>query len=466
MKRIYMLFAIATVLLPYGCAPAPGPVFAKTFVKQPVFDAAGLRLHVNVECQRTASTGTASSYTPAECPKPPIPGDISLRTPWGRMYRGSVSFELAVRHVPESGSVEHGVTGSIARPTPPAQPGHTVTGVLAVQIDWKASGVDPLGVLDAAKLGNGWLVFSKDGLVNVPLTLSNDEIRSMLTVISAASGGSAAGDDAGRADEHAALTAKLSNDSDPSGANRIILSITNEGPDPAYKVVAQLRSSATAIHGIQFDFGHINRGETKNRFSPISITSDTDDLNPMVFATVTSSNAPSATTSSRLRLTSVKRPRPVPLQLACSSLDTDPVPGQRLRVQCESTNPGDGPVRGVSFQVAVGKAAAAPAVGPAEFAAHAHVKFELNPTLPASVPAGTSVPITITMNEPDAVPVQQQISIKVIESHGVCKQGKLTRDGYRSKRKKLQDMLTAKTLTQDEFDKYDAEMVSCLEVVP
>ena len=88
--------------------------------------------------------------------------------------------------------------------------------------------------------------------------------------------------------------------------------------------------------------------------------------------------------------------------------------------------------------------------GPSEIAAHAHLKFELTPTLPASVPAGSFVSIPITMNAPDSLPFQQQLAIRIIESHGVCKQGKLTREAYRTKRKRLQDALAAKTLTQAE----------------
>lgn len=468
MKRVHLLFAITAGLLLHGCLWSAGPMVAKTSVKQPIFDAAGLRLHITVECQHTATEHTAAK--PAACPTTPIPADVSLRTPWGRMYQGSVVFEAAAPHVVRSpGPAEHGAGAGRSQPAVAAAPRRSdlVAGVLAVKIDWKVSGVDPLGVLDASMFRSGWLVVSKDGRVNAPLIITNDEVRSMLTVIGEASGGAAPGDDdVGRADEHAALTAKLTNDLDPSGANRIILSITNQGPDPAYKVVAQLRSSATAIHGIQLSFGRINRGETKHRFSSISMTSDTDEPNPMVSAAVSSGNAPPSTTNSRLHLTAVTRPRPVPLQLACSSLDPEAVPGQRLRLQCESTNTGEAPIRGMSYQLAIGKAAATPASGPAELAARAHVKFELTPTLPSNVPAGSSAPITITIDAPDFLPMQQQITVRISESRGVCKQGKLTREAYRTKRKRLQDALAAKTLTQQEFDTYDAEMVSCLEVTP
>jgi hypothetical protein len=464
MKRVYILFVVAVVLLFCACSETPGPVFAHTSVKQPVFDVTGLRLSVAVECQRTVRHWYlwATSPVPAECPKQLMAGDISLRTPWGQVYRGTVALEAAVPIVQQrSNPVEHGVDSGVYQPTQPPPPlRHSIAGVLALKIDWKTSGVDPLRLPDTAKFQGGWAVFSKDGQVNASLTLSHDEIRSMLAAIGQALGG----DDAvGRADEHATLTAKLSNETDAGGANRIMLSVTNQGPDPAYKVVAQLRSSSTAIHGAQLSFGRINRGETKNRIAQLSGISDADELNPTVVAAVTSSNAPPATTSSRLRLTAAKHPHLVPLQLSCAPVDKELMLGQRLRIQCESTNPGEILVRGVSLQVAVGTAAVTPAAGPMEVAPHGHVKFEFTPTLPANVKTGSSVPITITMTAPDATPVQQQIAVRIIEAPGVCKQGKLTRDVYRIKRKRLQDALASGALTQGEFDNYDAEMVGCLE---
>jgi len=43
------------------------------------------------------------------------------------------------------------------------------------------------------------------------------------------------------------------------------------------------------------------------------------------------------------------------------------------------------------------------------------------------------------------------------------RQGPLTRDAYRIKRKRLQAALAAGALSQEEFDGYDSEMVCCIE---
>jgi hypothetical protein len=154
-----------------------------------------------------------------------------------------------------------------------------LAGVLAVKIDWKASGVDLIGQQDAVKLRSGWVV--RYGQSAVPLTLSEADALGLLTLITPASAGAKMRDDAvGRPEDRAALTAKLSSEPDATGVNQITLSVTNQGPDAAYKVTAQLRSSSTAIHGTRLSLGVIKNGETKSQVTPVSITGQGADLNP------------------------------------------------------------------------------------------------------------------------------------------------------------------------------------------
>jgi serine/threonine-protein kinase len=154
---------------------------------------------------------------------------------------------------------------------------------------------------------------------------------------------------------HAALTAVLSSDASHGGVNRIVLSVTNRGPDPAYGVVAQLRSSSAALHGLQLSFGRIERAETITRTRDVALASAADEIDPTVVAAVTSGNAPPASATGKLRL---------------------------------------------ATEVAL---------------------------------------------------------------HGLCERGTLTREAYRTKRNGLAAALAAAALTQQEFDRYDAALVSCIE---
>jgi hypothetical protein len=441
MKRAYLSAVIVLVGLG-GCVPEPymrlkGAVSSTTSVKQPTFVASGLRLNVTAECHvstvehwcpltdpQCRPNPTVVKDEPAACPNDLVARNVSLRAPWGQVYQGAIA-----------------------------------SGVLEIKIDWKTTGIDPLANRDLSALRSGWVVHSEDGIVDASVELTDDELRAMFAMIGTATDNDYSNAPAG---QHAELAAVFSNEAGANGANRIVLSVTNHGPDPAYKVIAQLKSSSTALHGIQLSFGRINRGETKTKSKDIATVNNGDELDPTVVAAVTSANAAPASAKGKIRLV-VKRKQVVPLQLSCSSLDKEPAPGQRLRVQCESSNPGDDLVRGVSYQLAIDKAAATPVSGPAELAPHAHLKFELAPILPATAKLGSALRITITMNAPNAPPVQQQIAIDVVEFHGICKQGKLTRDAYRIKRKRLQAALAAHALSQEEFDGYDSEMVSCIE---
>jgi hypothetical protein len=159
-------------------------------------------------------------------------------------------------------------------------------------------------------------------------------------------------------------------------------------------------------------------------------------------------------------------PPAAPLLLSCAAVEKDAAPGQQLRIRCESTNPNESATHVKSVDVAVGTGAALGAVGQGlpDIAPHGHVEFEVTPTLPRSVKAGSLLPITITMtiNTPEFAPVHQQILIRVTPA-GMCTQGKLTRDAYEAKRKRMQDALKSGALNQAEYDRYDAEIVSCLE---
>jgi hypothetical protein len=154
---------------------------------------------------------------------------------------------------------------------------------------------------------------------------------------------------------HASLTAALSSESS-HGVERIILSVTNRGSDPAHGVVAQLKSSSAALHGLQLSLGRIDRGETRTWTSDVATAGAADDLDPVVVAAVTASDAPPTFTTAKLR--------------------------------------------------------------------------------PAT---------------------------EVVEIRGPCKQGALTRAAYHIKRKALQTALAAAAFTQEEFDRYDSALVSCIE---
>jgi hypothetical protein len=387
-----------------------------------------------------------------------IPEELLIHAPWGQEYRSEVSLTASATH-PSSGASKSYYWSNHSAP----ENREVFKGVFAAKVDWNAIGFGPGALPDATKLDSGWAVRSADGGVNARLELSSVEVQGLIAMISQAIA-SHSDDAVGHDGEHAELDVTLSNESDAKGVNRLFVTATNRGPDPAYRVVARLKSSSTVIHGIQLSFGRVDRDAPKKLPKRLPTLSATDELDPMVSVEVTAWNAPSATTKSRLHLTASRVPPPAPLQLSCAAVEKDAAPGQQLRIQCESTNPNESATHVKAVDVAVGTGAALPATGLLlpELEPHGRFKFQLTAALPRSAKAGSSMPILITINASDFAPVQQQILIQVTHA-GMCTQGKLTRDAYEAKRKRMQDALKSGSLNQAEYDRYDAENVSCLE---
>lgn len=440
MKLAYVSFAAAVFAGLGGCTPEPyvrikGKVSPAIEAAGPVFGGSGLRLNIKTGCRASIAERWCSSsdpeckpvikYEPAECLHEVAPNKFALRTPWGQVY-----------------------------------PGVLADGVLDVKIDWKSTNAEPLAELDLAALRTEWVINSEDGSrdVHTPLELSDDELHAMLAVIRDATGNDY---NEAPASEHAALRVALTNQPSISGDNSVALSVTNSGPDPAYRVVAHLKIGSTMSREVTIPFGRIDRGETRTKAKNLAVPNETNELNPKVYAKVIAANAPTASWSGNIQLLA-KRTRAVPPQLSCTSSDKIPAAGQRLRVECVASNPGDRPAQGLRYEIAIDKATPEPAKGPGELGPHTQPKFELTPMLPANAPVGSSVGITVTMNAPGGSPVQQQISVDIVPFDGLCKPGLCTSHDYRSILRRLQEGLTAGTFTQAEFDSYKAELDSCM----
>ncbi|HEU4733934.1 MAG TPA: hypothetical protein VFT22_38850 [Kofleriaceae bacterium] len=336
-------------------------------------------------------------------------------------------------------------------------------GVLTAKIDWSSTGLGPKDLLSSSKLSE-WSVLSPDKNLTTRLELSGGDLQKIVAMITQSI--AARSDPASHQGEHAELVVALTSECDAKGSNRVYVTVTNRGPHPAYKVVAQLKSSSKVVHGVQLTADLIEPGKTlrlPKRLPPLDPGSEQD---PMVHAVVTARNAPSVTTSSRLHLV-VPKSAP-PLQLSCATVEKSGEPGQKLRIHCTATNPSDVTTRITSIDVAVGQDSALPATQPADspavpdLTAHGTISFEVTPTLPRDAKPGSSVPLTIKLSSEDFTPVQQEITVRVFEA-GMCTQTRLSREQYDAKRKRLQALLDSGALTQGDFDRYDDENVACLE---
>lgn len=419
------------------------------FVKATTVDASigprGYRISVAARCQaqvvniwceplaeRRTSCNTPPTVTKAEvaCPKELEFRNVlvSLRAPWGAVYSAT--------------SDERGVVD--------------------MPVDWAKSGIDPLAEGAAAQLAANWLVTTREGL-SLELKVSSQDVEAMRAAIGEATDTQSA---AGTSGERAALKAELV-ESEPmvmGRAGTIGVSITNSGPQPAYRVIAKLKSGVEALDGIQLSFGRIDPGKTKVRARRIPLPAALDDRAPIVLANVSYANGEDFSVKRRFTIGAEQAgvEQQLGLGVDCKPAAGEISPGERVRIQCELRNKSKSPANELRVVVAVG-GAPTPNLGPKKLAAGESVTLDFVGVAPVTAKQGTELPVKVTVTGADVPAVTQSLSVRIASLAVKCKTEKLTREQYRAKRKRLQAAFDAGALTQKELDKYDAELVSCLQ---
>jgi hypothetical protein len=268
----------------------------------------------------------------------------------------------------------------------------------------------------------------------------------------------------------------------------LTLTITNGGPQPAYRVIAKLQSSVAALHGCQISFGRIDPGRTKVRKQVIALPPGQDDRSALVVAQVSYFNGdplearrrfdikPGPPGSARPPVTAaagtrVEPPRtatggnqvelPRGLTVACKLAAAEVGPGERVRLECELRNLGSEPLAQVGLKVSVG-GVDSENQAPKSLPGAGSVKLELVGLAAQKVKQGDKLPVIVRATA-QGVPRAEQILSVAIGSQATRCKARLTRDEYKVKQKRLQAALDSGSLTQKELDKYEAELVSCLQ---
>jgi hypothetical protein len=335
------------------------------------------------------------------------------------------------------------------------------TGTVEIPVDWASTGIDPMGDDAAQQLSIGWEVSFTGTGAWTPLSLKPEAIERMRAAIGAATDTQY---EVGAANEKAALSMELG--AEPAfvlgQSGTLSLKISNSGPQPAYRVIAKLRSSVEVFHGKQISFGRIDPGKSKVKTREIAIPPQLEDRSAVVAAEITYFNGDRLEVKKRFEIASSKPVEPPRgLALECKLVKAEVASGGRVPVECELRNASNEAVRGLTATVAVGDAVSKNLV-PQSLAGAGPMKLELAGTVPATEKQGAMVPVVIRISAQKLPAVEKTLYVRVAQSATRC-QKRLTRDEYKKKRKILQDALRAGNLTQQEFDKYDAENVSCLE---
>jgi hypothetical protein len=469
--RKHAALALALVIASAGCGGTQpyqqlrgSPVIA-TQVDTTLSDR-GFRLALATQCQR--------QVVDLWCPPGGRAGAVPCRTP-PTVYKEAVGCppELAFRGVQIAIRAPWGGVYSAVS---------DANGVVEIPVNWSNTGVDPLAAGVAEQLAAGWLVYVNKTRA-IPLKIEPADIERMQIAIGAATDTQY---EVGAANEKAVLAAELGEAPPlvPGRPGTISLAIKNSGPQPAYRVIAKLRSSVDALHGHQLSFGRIDPGKTKIKTRVVALPSKLDERSALVVADISYFNGEPFETKKKLSIApeakrvEVKRvepPRgpeakrvevkrvepPRGLDASCKLATAEVAPGERVRIDCELRNLGNAPANELTIAVAV-RGAVSKNLAPKVLPGAGSVKLELVGLTAASEQQGAQVPVVVRVGALGLPPVEQTLTVRIASFATRC-QTRLTRDEYKAKRKRLQAALDSGALTQQEFDKYDADLVGCLQ---
>lgn len=334
-------------------------------------------------------------------------------------------------------------------------------GHVAFHIDWKAVELDPLAEDAAAMVQRPWTV---SGTTWTPTAA---EAAAVLQQIGRATETETDLARGGAPPKLEVSKFEVEGDALHVGdANTLVVTIANRGAGPAYRVVAMLRSSVAALHGKRLSFGLIKPGAEKVRRLTVTLPDAEAAKDTMLVLAITEGNGAAPANVNHRVAIAPSTASPV-LAVQCTGVDKKPVrpdldAGQTFKLRCTINNTGNADARRVELEVAVagGKPSRS---APVAVTASGHFAFDVPVLVPRSLPIDAPVEIAITVRDRDSGRSARTSFTGVVRKPKLCTPGQLTQAQYQAKIADLRAALSAQALTQEEFDRYDAELINCLK---
>jgi len=388
----------------------------------------------------------------------------------------------AVEHAPNSGATSHGPQWASAVGLGPSSsvpcdrvylgrivvvattPWHEqVEGVwtdashLVFRVDWEDTGLDPLTPNVATVVARPWEISG------TRWTPSAIEARRILELIGAAKTEEVAKHGIPRLE----ITRFEASDGTLHAGEEaiVVVGITNHGDETAYRVGATTRSGFSGLHGKHVDFGRIKPGKEKLRHLRLTVPSSETSPDAMLVLTVEEGNGFSPADVSR-RIPIAPASFAAALKVKCSipgqsASRADLNAGDHIVLHCVVDNTGVGAAN-VNIETSISgedptKSPAQP-IGPA-----GRASFDVPIAIPRELVIDSKVEIAITARDYGLARSAYTMVVGVIRKPKLCAFGELTRPQYRAKLAELRTAVAAGNLTRSQFDRYDAELVTCLK---
>jgi hypothetical protein len=335
---------------------------------------------------------------------------------------------------------------------------------IAFRIDWKTCGLDPLADDASDIVTRPWRV---SGTRWIPNFSEAERILKLVENATETETELIRGGDAPSLEVTSFEVQSVegtNNSFHAGGEDDVVVKITNRGIGTAYRVTATTRSSIPSLHGKRLSFGRIRPGAEKVRRLRVTIpASETSPDTMLVLVPAEGNGFTPRNLSRRIPITASKA-TPI-LAVRCSLIGhTGARPeldgGDEVVLHCTVENSG---TIGADVELETSIAGGAPARSVAQAITPAgHASFDVPITVPRTLTINSSVEIAITAHDRKTPRAARAQLIGVVRKPRVCSAGTLTRSEYNSKLAALRAEVSAGVLKKAAFDRYDAELVTCM----
>ncbi len=337
---------------------------------------------------------------------------------------------------------------------------------LVFAVTWDGAGIDPLaqGASDALKLP--WRFESPDALGPVLWNPDESQRTTMLFLIGEATDTQTAVVNVTEPPQIEVTDFHASSELRNGASAELVLTVTNRGAGDAYRLSATTRSNVPALHGLRFSFGQVGPGKAKTRRVKVNLPRDNDESEATVVLVFDEAHrfGPAQTT---------KRYRVHPaadvaiLALTCQlgavhGGKTEVDAGQTVQAACTVRNAGAS-ARGLRLRATITGRPGPTDSAPFDLAIDASTSVTLAVDVPRNAGLDSELTMTLQVIDDDARSLAQTTLQVVIVRPQICPDGKLTRKEFGEKRAKLRRALEGGLISKEDYDRYEAELVGCLE---
>lgn len=334
---------------------------------------------------------------------------------------------------------------------------------LVFRVDWKATGLDPFAGGAEAAVKQAWTIRDlswtpTDGEAQRMLELAGEATDTQIDLVSG-----------GPPPELVVHRLEIDGGTLRAGGRAaLIVQIANRGPGTAYRVVATVRSGLMSLHGQRVGFGRLGPATEKLRRIPLTIPASETSPDTMLVIAFDEGNGFAPPSISRRVPIAAPAAAPV-LAVRCwvpgrSAERPDLDAGEDVVVRCRVDNAGTGAAN-VDLEASI--AGAEPTRSPAQaVAAASQATFDVRIAIPRNLAIDAAVHLNVIARDRAFGRSAAARLVGVIRKPRLCAVGQLTHTQYRAKLAELRAARAAGDLTQDQFDRYDAELVSCLNDAP